>query len=93
MVMAVSCAKAAGVLDQIEKGNKKSKGFSGTIRKKKKDSRRRLWRQMRKKEVLITLQQGSGIIDPADTRKIIGLCISASLKCPAEDTRYGVLRM
>ena len=31
-----------------------------------------------------------GIIDPADTRKIIGLCISASLNCPAEDTRYGV---
>ncbi|KAK7837271.1 methylcrotonoyl-coa carboxylase beta chain [Quercus suber] len=34
-----------------------------------------------------------GIIDPADTRKIIGLCISASLNCPAEDIRYGVFRM
>ena len=34
-----------------------------------------------------------GIIDPADTRKIIGLCISASMNRPAEDTKYGVFRM
>ena len=34
-----------------------------------------------------------GIIDPADTRKIIGLCISASLNCLAEDTGYGVFSM
>ena len=34
-----------------------------------------------------------GIIEPADTRKIIGLCISASLNRPAEDTKYGVFRM
>lgn len=34
-----------------------------------------------------------GIIDPADTRKVIGFCISASLNRPAEDTKYGVFRM
>ena len=34
-----------------------------------------------------------GIIDPADTRKIIGLGISASLNRPLEDTKYGVFRM
>ena len=34
-----------------------------------------------------------GIIDPADTRKIIGLSISASLNCDPEDTKFGVFRM
>jgi 3-methylcrotonyl-CoA carboxylase beta subunit len=34
-----------------------------------------------------------GIIDPADTRQVLGLCISASLNKPIEDTRFGVFRM
>ncbi|MCR9106566.1 MAG: methylcrotonoyl-CoA carboxylase [Gammaproteobacteria bacterium] len=34
-----------------------------------------------------------GVIDPADTRRILGLCISASLNAPIEDSRFGVFRM
>lgn len=34
-----------------------------------------------------------GIIDPADTRKILGLCISASLNRGPQNTKYGVFRM
>ena len=34
-----------------------------------------------------------GIIDPVDTRRILGLGISASLNAPIEDTRFGVFRM
>ena len=34
-----------------------------------------------------------GVIDPADTRHVLGLCISASLNKPIEDTRFGVFRM
>ena len=35
-----------------------------------------------------------GIIDPADTRRVLGLAISASLNAPIEDrTRFGVFRM
>ena len=34
-----------------------------------------------------------GIIDPADTRTVLGLCISASLNKPIEETRFGVFRM
>ncbi len=34
-----------------------------------------------------------GIIDPADTRKVLGLALSASLNAPIEDTTYGVFRM
>lgn len=34
-----------------------------------------------------------GIIDPADTRRVLGLAISASLNAPIEPTRFGVFRM
>jgi 3-methylcrotonyl-CoA carboxylase beta subunit len=34
-----------------------------------------------------------GVIDPADTRRVLGLALSASLNAPIEDTRYGVFRM
>jgi 3-methylcrotonyl-CoA carboxylase beta subunit len=34
-----------------------------------------------------------GIIDPADTRMVLGLCISASLNAPVKETRFGVFRM
>jgi 3-methylcrotonyl-CoA carboxylase beta subunit len=34
-----------------------------------------------------------GVIDPADTRFVLGLSISASLNKPIEDTRFGIFRM
>jgi len=34
-----------------------------------------------------------GIIDPADTRKVLGLAISAALNRPIEPTKFGVFRM
>lgn len=34
-----------------------------------------------------------GVIDPADTRTVLGLALSASLNAPIKDTRYGVFRM
>jgi acetyl-CoA carboxylase carboxyltransferase component len=34
-----------------------------------------------------------GIIDPADTRTVLGLAISAALNKPIEETKFGVFRM
>ena len=34
-----------------------------------------------------------GIINPADTRRILGLALSAALNAPIEKTRFGVFRM
>ncbi len=34
-----------------------------------------------------------GVIDPADTRRVLGLSISAALNAPIADTRFGVFRM
>ena len=34
-----------------------------------------------------------GIIDPAETRRVLGLALSAALNAPIEPTRFGVFRM
>ena len=34
-----------------------------------------------------------GVIDPADTRRVLALAISAAMNAPPETTRYGVFRM
>jgi 3-methylcrotonyl-CoA carboxylase beta subunit len=34
-----------------------------------------------------------GVVDPADTRRLLGLAISASLNASIEETRFGVFRM
>jgi 3-methylcrotonyl-CoA carboxylase beta subunit len=34
-----------------------------------------------------------GVVDPADTRRLLGLAISATLNAPIEPQRYGVFRM
>ena len=34
-----------------------------------------------------------GIIDPADTRQVLGLGLSTSLNAPTEETKFGVFRM
>merc|ERR1719150_1934746 len=34
-----------------------------------------------------------GVIDPADSRKVLGLSLSAALNAPAERTKFGIFRM
>ena len=34
-----------------------------------------------------------GVIDPADTRRVLALGLSASLNAPVPETRFGVFRM
>ncbi|XP_060168224.1 methylcrotonoyl-CoA carboxylase beta chain, mitochondrial isoform X1 [Lycium barbarum] len=87
--------QAAGVLAQVECATKKKRGIQWTKEEEEKF----------KAEVVEAYdKEGSpyyatsrlwddGIIDPADTRKILSLCISASLNRGPEATKYGVFRM
>lgn len=34
-----------------------------------------------------------GVIDPADSRHVLGLALSAALNAPVEETKFGVFRM
>lgn len=87
--------QAAGVLAQVKREQKERAGESWS-----KDEEARF-----KQPIVDTYEhQGhpyyasarlwdDGVIDPADTRQVLGLCISASLNKPIEDTRFGVFRM
>ena len=34
-----------------------------------------------------------GVVDPADSRRLLGLALSASLNAPVEETKFGIFRM
>jgi len=87
--------QAAGVLAQVKRAQKEGKGET--------------WSEQQEAEfkqpILDTYEEqghpyyasarlwDDGVIDPADTRTVLGLAISASLNKPIQDTRFGVFRM
>ncbi|KAK1288917.1 hypothetical protein QJS10_CPB19g01778 [Acorus calamus] len=116
MVMAVSCAKAAGVLAQIEQKQQEkathrgktvamfhftivhsltydSMQWSEEEEEKFKDKVVEAYEREASPYYSTARLWDDGIIDPADTRKILGLCLSASIKHAPQDTKYGVFRM
>ncbi|MCP4866006.1 MAG: methylcrotonoyl-CoA carboxylase [Alteromonas sp.] len=87
--------QAAGVLAQVKKDQAERAGTSWTEADE----------QAVKQPVIDSYEQqghpyyasarlwDDGVIDPADTRKVLGLALSASLNKPIEDTQFGVFRM
>ena len=87
--------QAAGVLAQVKREQKERGGESWSSDEEKSF----------KQPIIDTYEQqghpyfasarlwDDGVIDPADTRFVLGLSISASLNKPIEDTRFGVFRM
>lgn len=89
------CSQAAGVLSTVKRDNLEARGqdwsveeeeaFKKPIRDQFDDegscyySTARLW--------------DDGVIDPADTRKVLGLSLSAALNKPWPQTKFGVFRM
>ncbi|XP_021296859.1 methylcrotonoyl-CoA carboxylase beta chain, mitochondrial [Herrania umbratica] len=88
-------AQAAGVLSQIEGANKKRQGIQWTKEEEEKFKAEVVEAYEREGNPYYSTARlwDDGIIDPADTRKILGLSISASMNHPLEDTKYGVFRM
>lgn len=87
--------QAANVLAQVKRDNYSAKGIEWSAEEEAKF----------KKPILEQYEtQGhpyyasarlwdDGIIDPADTRMVLGLGLSASQNAPMEDTQFGVFRM
>ncbi|MFQ3249662.1 MAG: 3-methylcrotonyl-CoA carboxylase beta subunit [Glaciecola sp.] len=87
--------QAAGVLAQVKKDQATRAGEDWTAEQE----------QAVKKPVIETYEkQGhpyfasarlwdDGVIDPADTRRVLGLAISASMNKEIEETKFGVFRM
>ena len=43
--------------------------------------------------LLLACTPTTAVIDPADTRRVLALGLSASLNAPIEDTKFGIFRM
>ncbi|OVA15666.1 Carboxyl transferase [Macleaya cordata] len=87
--------QAAGVLAQIERSNKKRQGVEWSNEEEEKFKSRVVEAYEREGSPYYSTARlwDDGVIDPADTRKVLGLCLSASVKQVPEETKYGVFRM
>ncbi|MQL82442.1 hypothetical protein Taro_014921, partial [Colocasia esculenta] len=84
---------AAGVLAQIEKSNKKKQGIEWAKEEEEIFKNKVVEAYEREASPYYSTARlwDDGVIDPADTRKVLGLCLSASVKPVAEDTKYAVV--
>ncbi|KAH0451818.1 hypothetical protein IEQ34_019117 [Dendrobium chrysotoxum] len=88
-------AQAAGVLAQIEKNNKKKQGIKWSEEEEENFKASVVEAYEREGSAYYSTSRlwDDGIIDPADTRRVLGLCLSAAIKPSPEDTKFGVFRM
>ncbi|XP_049409332.1 methylcrotonoyl-CoA carboxylase beta chain, mitochondrial [Solanum stenotomum] len=87
--------QAAGVLAQVERATKKKRGIQWTKEEEEKFKAEVVEAYDREGSPYYATSRlwDDGIIDPADTRRILSLCISATLNRGPEATKYGVFRM
>ncbi|KAK6159334.1 hypothetical protein DH2020_006648 [Rehmannia glutinosa] len=88
-------AQAAGVLAQIERANKKKAGIQWSKEEEEKFKAGVVEAYDREGGAYYSTSRlwDDGVIDPADTRKVLGLCLAASMNRKPESTKYGVFRM
>ncbi|KAK6136910.1 hypothetical protein DH2020_029355 [Rehmannia glutinosa] len=88
-------AQAAGVLAQIERANKKKAGIQWSKEEEEKFKAGVVEAYDREGSAYYSTARlwDDGVIDPADTRKVLGLCLAASMNRKPESTKYGVFRM
>ena len=84
--------QAAGVLATVRSGSadwtkEQEEAFKAPIRAQYDTQGIRIMRSA------LRLWQDDGIIDPADSRRVLGLALSAALNKPMRETRFGVFRM
>jgi 3-methylcrotonyl-CoA carboxylase beta subunit len=87
--------QAASVLAQVKRDGMEAKGesWSKADEEKFKDPIRARYEAEGDPYHATARLWDDGIIDPAQTRDVLGLAISASLNAPIPETRFGVFRM
>ncbi|MBL8311152.1 MAG: methylcrotonoyl-CoA carboxylase [Burkholderiales bacterium] len=87
--------QAASVLSTVKRDNIEAKG--GVWSKDEEDAFKAPIRAQYEREghpyYATARLWDDGVIDPADTRRVLGLGLSASLNAPIADTKFGVFRM
>ena len=87
--------QAAGVLASVRRDQIERKGGSWTVEEETafKDPTLQQFEEQSHPLYASARLWDDGIINPAQTRDILGLSISAALNAPIEETRFGVFRM
>lgn len=87
--------QAAGVMWQIAADNMERKGVTPTAEQEAKFKQPILDKYDKEGSAYYSTARlwDDGIIDPADTREVLGLSISAAINAPKVDTKFGVFRM
>jgi 3-methylcrotonyl-CoA carboxylase beta subunit len=87
--------QAASVLAQVRRDNLEARGQTWPAEEEEafKAPIRQQYEQQGHPYYASARLWDDGVIDPADTRRVLGLALSASLNAPAESTRFGVFRM
>lgn len=87
--------QAAGVLAQVKQAQKERNGESWSETEEAEFKRPTLQEYEQKSHAFYASARlwDDGVIDPADTRQVLGLALSACLNTPIEETNYGVFRM
>jgi 3-methylcrotonyl-CoA carboxylase beta subunit len=87
--------QAASVLSQIRRDGIEAKGGSWSVEEEEafKAPLREQYETEGHPYYASARLWDDGIIDPADTRMVLGLGLSAALNAPRRDTRFGVFRM
>jgi 3-methylcrotonyl-CoA carboxylase beta subunit len=87
--------QAAGVLAQVKRAQKERAGDTWSEQEEADFKRPTLEEYEQKSHPYYASARlwDDGVIDPADTRQVLGLALSASLNKTIEDSAYGVFRM
>jgi 3-methylcrotonyl-CoA carboxylase beta subunit len=87
--------QAAGVLAQVKRDNFERKGVKWSAEEEAefKAPIQAMYEEQGHPYYASARLWDDGIIDPADTRQVLGLGLSASLNAPTEETKFGVFRM
>jgi 3-methylcrotonyl-CoA carboxylase beta subunit len=87
--------QAAMVLSQVRRDNIEAKGEIWSIEEEEKfrEPIRAKYESQGSPYYATARLWDDGVIDPADTRLVLGLSLSASANAPIEPTRFGLFRM
>ncbi len=87
--------QAASVLTEIQKGANAKRGVHWTADEEAAFKQPYLEKYQRESHPFYASARlwDDGVIDPIQTRDVLGLCISATLNAPAQETKFGIFRM
>lgn len=87
--------QAAGVMSLITKGAKEKRGESFSDEEQEKFKAPLLAKYEKEGHPYYASARlwDDGVVDPAQSREVLGLAISASLNAPQQETKFGIFRM